>query len=441
MSRRYLIVGMGAAGMSAAETIRSHDPAGDILLVADDPYGYYSRPGLAYFLTGEVPDRQLFPFSEADVQRLNLRRRHACVTHLHPAHHHVELEGGERLPYDRLLLATGSEAIRPPIPGVDQQGVVKLDELRDARGMVSLSRRARAAVVVGGGITALEVVEGLRARGVRTHYLLRRDRYWSNVLDETESRLVERRLQHEGIKLHYHTELAEILSRRGRVVGVRTKEGRQIDCSIVAIAIGVQPRIELARNAGLATDRGIMVDEYLQTSAPDVFAAGDVAQAFDPFSGKAVVDVLWNVAILQGRAAGQNMAGLTVPYTKNVPFNVTRLAGLTTTIIGTVGRGRDEDLVGIARGDSETWRELPDAIAAQDDFDVNRLRVLVGERTILGAIVMGDQTLSRPLYHLVAHRADITPVRDYLLDAPIALADLVAGFWTDWRKSHAPPEL
>src|SRR6185436_20338695 len=142
---------------------------------------------------------------------------------------------------------------------------------------------------------------------------------------------------------------------------------------------------------------------------PNIYAAGDVAQVYDPSTGTSILDSLWSPARQQGRAAGLNMAGKKTPYTKSVPFNVTRLAGLTTTIIGTVGRGRDDDLVGIARGDSETWRQLPDSMAAQTGFDVNRLRLLVGEKTLLGAIVMGDQKLSLPLERIISERVDITP--------------------------------
>jgi len=437
MAQRYLITGTGAAGIAAAETIRQQDPGGEILLVGEESHGYYSRPGLAYYLTGELPERQLFPFTERDFDRLRLRRLHARVVALQPQAHEVTLEDGRRLPYDRLLLATGSLAARPPLPGIDLDGVVKLDDLDDARRLLKHCRRGRTAVVVGGGITALEIVEGLRARNVRTHYFLRGDRYWSNVLDETESRIVEDRLQAEGIQIHYHTELAEIVGKRGRVSGVLTKDGRRMDCTLVAIAIGVRPRIELAEGAGLATERGIQVNEYLQTSAPDIFAAGDVAQVFDPLSGKSVLDTLWGVAVTQGRIAGQNMARQATLYHKPVPFNVTRLAGLTTTIIGTVGRGGDKDLLGIARGDSETWRQLPDTLVAQDAFDVNRLRVLVGEGSLVGAIVMGEQTLSLPLYHLVARQADIAPIRDLLLGPSARLGDLITSFWTDWRKRYA----
>jgi NAD(P)H-nitrite reductase large subunit len=317
------------------------------------------------------------------------------------------------------------------------EGVVKLDDMEDARQILGRCRRMRAAVVVGGGITALEIVEGLRARGVKTHYLLRRDRYWGNVLDETESGIVEQRLQEEGVQIHYHTEVDEILEKRGRVTGVMTKDGQHIKCSIFAIAVGVRPRVELARAAGLKIDRGVLVNEYLESDNSDIFAAGDVAQVFDPFSGQAILDTLWGLAVAQGRVAGSNMAGQRIPYRKGVPFNVTRLAGLTTTIIGTVGRGRDEDLLGIARGDSETWRQLPDAMAAQRDFDVNRLRILVGDRTLIGAVVMGDQTLSQPLHRLIAHQVDVTAIRHKLLEPAAQLGDSLVQFWTEWRGHHA----
>jgi NADPH-dependent 2,4-dienoyl-CoA reductase/sulfur reductase-like enzyme len=191
----------------------------------------------------------------------------------------------------------------------------------------------------------------------------------------------------------------------------------------------------LAHQAGLAVDRGILVNEYLQTNDPAIFAAGDAAQVFDPTSGKSIVDSLWAPARQQGFAAGLNMAGKRQAYTRSAPFNVTRLAGLTTTIIGTVGRGRDTDLIGIARGDSETWRQLPDAMVAQTGFEVNRLRLLIGEKTLLGAIVMGDQKLSFPLEKIISNNMDITPIREQLLAPNAKVSDIVADFWA---QQHLP---
>ena len=436
--RRYVIIGSGAAGVAAVESIRSQDAVGEILLLSEERHGYYSRPGLAYYLTGELNEQQLYPYNERDFRKLGVRPYHARAVRLDPAEHLVELHDGTHLRFDRLLIATGAFAARSDVPGADLKGVVKLDNLSDARRILSLSGRRSTAVVVGGGITALELVEGLVARGVKTHYFLRRERYWHNVLDETESHIVEGRLVEHGVQIHYHTQLAEIMGRNGKVSSVRTKDEDVIHCNMVAFAIGVRPRIGLAQASGIQIERGVLVDECLQTSAPDIFAAGDVAQVYDPFTGKSILDSLWGPARGQGSTAGLNMAGGHDVYSKPVAFNVTRLAGLTTTIIGTVGKGGEDDLVGIARGDSETWRQLPDAIAAQEDFEINRLRLMVGEQRILGAIVMGDQTLSRPIHSLVEQRVDITPIRERLLLESAPVADLIADFLRQWKLDHVP---
>ncbi len=167
----------------------------------------------------------------------------------------------------------------------------------------------------------------------------------------------------------------------------------------------------------------------MQTNLPDIFAAGDVAQVYDPAAGKHVLDSLWTPAREQGYAAGRNMAGQPQAYLKAAAFNVTRLAGLPTTIIGAVGNHSAPDLTGIARGDSETWRQIPDAIVAQSGFEVNRLRLVVGEKHILGAIVMGDQKLSTALQTIVRKKMDILPIRTALLTPNAHIADLLAEFW------------
>ena len=436
VARRYLILGAGVAGIAAAQAIRTSDSGAKIGVVSDDPFGYYSRPGLAYYLTGEIDEKLLFPYSNTEMRDYHLDWHTSRVMRIDPAEHQVQLDTQAWLPYDRLLIATGSLASPLKVPGAESKGVVKLDSLGDARMILQAARQTRRAVVVGGGITALELVEGLRSRGLQVHYLLRGERYWNNVLDDTESQIIEKRLEHQGVRIHYKTELAEIQSQQGRVTGVTTKDGRMIPCGLVAYAIGVKPRMNLAQVAGLRVERGIIASDHLQTSDPDIYAAGDVAQVFDPYSGQSVLDTLWSTARQQGQAAGLNMAGSATRYTKSVPLNVTRLAGLTTTIIGTVGHGADESLAGIARGDSETWRKLPDSVTAETRFEVNRLRLLVGEKRLLGAIVMGDQTLSIPLQTLIDRQADITAIRDQLLRSE-QLGDVVASLWEKWRTEHA----
>jgi NAD(P)H-nitrite reductase large subunit len=424
---RHVIVGSGVAGIAAAETSRTLDRSADITIVSEDPYGFYSRPGLAYFLSEELPERQLYVYSKEDWRRLNARFVQARATRLLPQEHRLELGEAGSLTYDRLLLATGSTAVRLTIPGSDLQGVVKLDTFDDTRRIIALARRARSAVVIGGGIIAVELVEGLRAQGLNVHFFLRGDRYWPNVLDEKESRMVEQRLTEHGILLHYKNEAAEILGKRGKVAAIRTTDGRVIRCEIVAAGIGVKPRLELAQAAGLATEWGVLVNEYLQTSHPDIFAAGDTAQVFDPLTGTSSIDTLWDPARQQGRAAARNMVGGQQAFRRGVAVNVLRLAGVMIAIIGSVGTG--EEPLCTARGSSETWRQLPNTIAVASGGGVNQVRLTLGEQTLLGAVVMGEQTLSHPLREIISNQVDITPIRAHMLQPRAQLGQLVMDFW------------
>jgi NAD(P)H-nitrite reductase large subunit len=437
MSRRYLLIGSGIAALSAAEAIRESDAGARILLVSEEAHPFYSRPGLAYLLNRSVPERQLHIRSAAELNELDLERITGRVAALDPADHRVLLADGRSLGYDRLLLATGAASIAPTFPGADLQGVVRLDGLDDARNLLRLAKRGRTAVVVGGGSTALELVEGLHARGMHTRYFLRGDRYWSRVLDETESTIVAGRVQAAGVALHPNTEVRAALGKKGRLAAVETDAGEVLKCDLLAVAIGVRPRLELARGAGLRVDRGVLTTDLLQTSEPDVFAAGDVAQVGSLAGETGALDTLWASALAQGRVAGLNLAGGSTPYRKRVALNVTALAGVVTTIIGAVGGGADPDLLTLTRGQSERWRAQPGdwSLVARNGAD--RLRILVGKQTIEGAIVMGDQTLSYLLTDLIAERVDISLLRPHLAEHPERAIDLLLDFD---RQRRAPPE-
>jgi NADPH-dependent 2,4-dienoyl-CoA reductase/sulfur reductase-like enzyme len=183
----------------------------------------------------------------------------------------------------------------------------------------------------------------------------------------------------------------------------------------------------------------------MAASQADIFAAGDVAEVYDPSAGRTILNSLWRPARQQGRVAGMNMAGCRAKYRSELPCNVTRLAGLTTTIIGMVGSGEEENLVCLARGDSEAWRLLPDALAAESHSEVNHLRLLIGQETLLGAVVIGDQSLSQPLQEMVAAQTDIRPIRSQLLETsegrqsgkPDEMAQVLIQFWSNWRELHA----
>ena len=256
------------------------------------------------------------------------------------------------------------------------------------------------------------------------------------MLDETESTIVLDRLRHEGVQIHLETQIKQALGKNGRLRAVETQAGETIPCSILAVAIGVKPNLDLARQSGLAIDRGIVVDEYLQTSFPDVFAAGDCAQVYDPRTGKAALDVLWPIALRQGACAGANLLGLRQRYLKDVPYNVTQLTGLKTTIIGAVGGGKNDDLVAITRGESESWRLGARAAVVCRRDDVNRVRILVDERHIVGALVMGDQTWSKPLQQLIVAQVDISPIRAALMSEGERGLDYLIAFYQRWKNQR-----
>ncbi len=438
MASRHVLIGSGPASMSAAETIRSLDSEAEITVVGAERYGYYSRPGLAYYLAKEVPEGRLFPFAPEDFSRLGLVWINERAVKVDPAGHAVTLASGRVLPYDRLLLATGAWAIPLDVPGAELDGVTKLDDMHDARDLIRRSRRAKSAVVVGGGITALEITEGLCSRRLDVHYFMRKDRYWGNVLSESESRIVEEGLARRGVRIHHFTELRRILGADGQVTGVETGEGARIPCDLVAVAIGVLPQKDLAEQAGLVCARGVLVDQYLGSSDPDIFAAGDLAEVSDPVTGQGTVEVLWNSAVVKGRVAGRNMAlGQGQAYVPVAPLNVTRLAGSRITIMGTVGSGGDSDVQGIVRGDSETWRRLGSGPVVEAQVGDAHVRLALGDSTIIGAVVMGDQSLSFPLQELIGGGVDIGAIRTDLMQPAAPVGRLIDDLWMGWKGYRA----
>jgi NAD(P)H-nitrite reductase large subunit len=445
----YLIVGAGPAGFSAADAIRRLRPDATITIVADDPHGYYSRPGLAYVLTRELPEARLFPISKRGWAKMRVRRVVAQAVEIDTSARRVLLADGRALTYDALLIATGSASIAPPFAGVELDGVVTLDHLADLHCILRLARRARSAVVVGGGILALELVEGLRAQNVSVHYFLRRERFWGAVLDATESHLVEERLARDGVHIHRHTEIARVLAGkdwrgRERVAGVETRDGRSLACQMVGAAIGVRPRLELVANTPIYTGRGILVNERMETSVPSIYAAGDVAQLVDPLTGQGQpMEALWPVAIAQGRVAGSNMAGEPVAYRRAVPVNVVRLTGLPVTIVGAAGAGEDDDdLLTISRGDSELWRGVPGLLMIYARQDVNRQRLVFDRRNrLVGAVLVGDQSLTATVLRLIEKQVDFGPYLTQVQSPQANLAEIlrsVAGREDEDRARTQP---
>lgn len=448
---RYLIIGNGAAGVSAAEIIRRRDPAGQITIVTSEPYRLYSRPGIAYLLLGQVSEKQIIARSESFYQQHRLELCFGNVRELDLRQQRAYLDDGAQLPYDVLLLATGALATPPTFPGHELDGVLTFDTLDNAKRVIQLARRAKAAVIIGGGITAMELAEGINHHRVRTHLLQRQDRIWPKLFDERESAIIAAQIEHEGIHIHYRESVSEVVGRHGRVEGVQLKGGGTLKCQMVGVAIGVQPNMRLVKGQPVDQDRGILVNDYLQSSVPTLFAAGDVAQVYDRWTEQYHLDILWPSAINEGRAAGYNMVDLAHgrplhgPYDKGSPFNAALLFGVHLTVIGRVGSGevRDEEdlaeLSHLSRGSSQVWTApfRSSYRSAWDHSGANSVRIVLSGNKIVGALLLGNQQLADPLREMVEAEADMTPYTSLLLEAAAeALPAAVLRAWRDWRQSQ-----
>ena len=443
---KYVIIGNGAAGVSAAEVIRRRDPQGDVTILTEEKVRMYSRPGLAYLINGQVSEEQVITRTESFYEQHRLKLRYGPATHLDLQRRLVYLVSGESLPYDVVLMATGAGAVRPPFVGGDLDGVITFDNIADAREVISRGRRAKSAVVVGGGITAMELAEGLAHQRAKTHLLQRRNRIWEKLFDPQESAIIEEQMHHHGIKVHYDEEIEEILGKGGKVAGVRLTSGAELPCQIVGVAIGVRPNMGLVKALSLEQDRGILVNNHMQSSVPELFAAGDVAQVYDRWTQQHHLDVLWPSAINEGRAAGYNMVDVArgknpaYTYEKGSPFNAALLFGVHLTVIGQISgdRGENGDEGGaffMSRGSSQVWTSpfRTGVRSAWDHEGPNSIRLATAEGRIIGALLMGNQELADPLRYLVNNEVDISKREEQILRADADLPALVMQLYAEAR--------
>ncbi|HLH86853.1 MAG TPA: FAD-dependent oxidoreductase [Xanthobacteraceae bacterium] len=314
--RRIVIVGGGAAGFAAAQKLRGEGFGGDITMLSDDTASPVDRPNLSKdYLAGNAPEEwiSLRPDSFYAENGIALRLG-TKVGAIDPRARTVALADGSSVPYDRLLLATGAEPVRLPIPGMDLPHVHTLRSLADSRAVIAAAEKAKRAVVIGASFIGLEVAASLRARKVEVHVVAPEKRPMERVLGPELGDLVRKLHEEHGVVFHLEETASAIEATR-----VALKSGRTVEGDLVIAGVGVRPRVALAERAGLKLDRGVTVDAYLATSAPGIFAAGDIARWPDPHTGENIRVEHWVVAERQGQGSALNMLGRQERYTA-VPF-------------------------------------------------------------------------------------------------------------------------
>ena len=331
---RHLIIGSGPAGVVAAETVRKADPAAEITLLCGEGEPPYARMAIPYLLKGEIEEAGTHIRKDADhFDRLRIQLVQARAKGIDATRRAVDLGGGRALPFDRLLIATGSRPSLEKIPGIDLPGVHSCWTLEDARTILAQARPGTRIVQMGAGFVGCIIMEGLLSRGVDLTILIRSGYMVRRMMNPTASGMIRTWCEAKGMKILTHTQPLAITAEDG-ALRVALPEGRTLPADLYLSAVGVDPNLDFLAGSGIDVDRGILVDPTMQTSVPGIYAAGDVAEATDCLTGRRQLNAIQPNAVEQGRIAALNMAGKPAQFRGSFVFNVLTTLGLVSSSFG-----------------------------------------------------------------------------------------------------------
>lgn len=398
---KHLIIGAGPAGVIAAETLRTQDPEADIVLIGDEPEAPYSRMALPYLLANNVDEAGTYLRPDpAHFQSQRIQVQRGRVASVDTQAHTVTLEQGERLDYDRLLIATGSHTVKPPIPGMDLDGIENCWTLADARAIAQRAQPGQQVVLMGAGFIGCIVLEALVARGVTLTVVEREPRMVPRMMDQTGGELLKRWCESKGVRVLTGTQVDEIKAGPQRL-SLAVGNGGVLEADLVVCATGVRPNIGFLQNSGVETDLGILVDDHLRTSARDVYAAGDVAQGPVFNGGQREVHAIQPTAGDHGQVAGLNMANVDTVYGGSLAINVLNTLGLISSSFG-------------------QWQGVPggDSASTLNEEEFKYLRLEFDGDYLVGAIGLGLTQQVGILRGLIQTRVNLGQWKNELLRDP-----------------------
>ncbi|MBN1855504.1 MAG: NAD(P)/FAD-dependent oxidoreductase [Dehalococcoidia bacterium] len=413
---RYVIVGNSAGAMSAARALRKSDNAGSLLMLSEEHYPAYSRPLIAKHLSeakGVDTMRLVAPeFYQENAIELSLGTR---AVGFNPVEHIIKTADGRTIAFERLLLATGSSPVVPPIPGHDASGVFTFTTFDDARQIAAHLPAVERAVIVGGGFIGLSAADALCKRGVEVTVVEMQNRILSLMLDQTASRMVEDAATTSGARVmtSRRVESINVDPMAGNsVTSVTLDDGSRLACEMVIVAVGVRPRTEIAAGV-LQVDRGIIVDRCMQTSADDVFACGDACQTTDFVRRSQQVIAVWPNAVAGGAIAGTNMTGLFHEYDGSTTLNALPYFGVTVGSAGIV----DDD--------------RPDAETLVSHSKGCYRKVMLHDNIVTGMVFAGDTTRCGLIHTLMKRRTPVGDWKNSLVSEEFGLLSLPEELWRD----------
>ncbi|HVK96193.1 MAG TPA: FAD-dependent oxidoreductase, partial [Flavisolibacter sp.] len=321
MSHHLVIIGNGISGITCARHVRKQSD--DLISVISSETDYfYSRTALMYIYMGHMRYEDTKPYEDWfwEKNRIHLIKDH--VTAVDVKNKKVSLEHGSTIKYDKLVIATGSKSNKPNFEGIELKGVQGLYGMQDLEAMFENTKGIKRAVIVGGGLIGIEMVEMLLSQNIHVSFLVREPLFWNIVLPTEEAQVVTRHIKKHHVDLRLETELKEIKGdKAGKVTSVVTSTGDEIECTFVGITVGVNPNISFLRDSGIETERGVLVNEYFETNIPDVYAIGDCAQQRNPVAGRRAIEQVWYTGRIHGETLAQTLVGKKTAYNPGPWFN------------------------------------------------------------------------------------------------------------------------
>ena len=333
---RYVIIGTGPAGVIAAETLRQHDQAAEIILIGDEPEPPYSRMAIPYYLVKNIAEQGTYlRKSEGYFQRLNIQLMTDTVTQVWPTVKKLILAQGGELSFDKLLIATGSHPVKPPIPGMDLPGVHNCWTLADARQITAQLKPGVNVVLMGAGFIGCIILEALVKSGARLTVIEREDRMVPRMMNEKAGNLIKQWCLNKGIAVLTSTSVTQIAKQPNGQLTVSLDNGDTLNADMLIAATGVKSNIGFLKDSAIATDQGILINRHMQTNLSHIFAAGDVAQGLDFSTGQYTVQAIQPTAADHAQIAAKNMLGFNQAiHQGSINMNVLDTLGLISTSFG-----------------------------------------------------------------------------------------------------------
>lgn len=399
---KYVIIGASAAGLAAAEAVRKYDAQGTVTVLTEEEYMPYSRPSISYYLKGKVKEsnmtlRKPAFYKEKKIDVITSSKVTAIDTEKK-----IVKAGRKNYPYDKLCLCTGSKPFVPPMDNVEgKANALTFLDLKATKAVKTLANDKTRAVVIGAGLIGMKAAEGLVKICKSVDVVELAPRVLPSILDAKSAKQVKKHLENNGIRFHLENTVVKVSSKGKQITAVTLKDGKKLPCDLLILAVGVRPQTELAEKAGLEVNRGIITDtETMQTSNPDIYAAGDCCVSTDMLDGSKKIIALWPNAVQQGNVAGTQMAGADVTVGGTYSVNAIDFFGLRICTCGLIN----------AQGE-----QYSDKI--RQDGDVYKRLVFEGDK-LVGYVLINSSVNAGMYTNLISNKISLDKIQGDIMDNP-----------------------